>query len=267
MQFLARFPLTKTCVAALAAAASALAFLASGIGDGQLPHFPIDLVWIKRAINAVVWAFALVPFVAGYEYLPTLRRLTLAARRRYHLCIADKSDYRAIVELGKSMIGDRQPSVKFLSELAAVNSQIVIAIYEDASKARLMGFFILYPLKSAAIRRLLSGRIPRASALKPADIHRSFRSASGIYVAMVGGTAGHAKGFTLAELLQTLATLQQHGKLKMVFSRPASQPGARVMSKYGFQRLPEPSEISVKYVTPASPDEIRLKRHLAETLR
>jgi hypothetical protein len=44
------------------------------------------------------------------------------------------------------------------------------------------------------MQQILAGKICRASALDAADIHRSFRLASGIYVAMVGGISGHAKG-------------------------------------------------------------------------
>ncbi len=80
---------------------------------------------------------------------------------------------------------------------------------------------------------------------------------------MIGGEQRHAAGYVINELCEQIGPLPRENDIKAVFTRGATSEGKRVMSKYDFRKLPEPSEISYLTVTETALDRDAIRRRLA----
>lgn len=181
---------------------------------------------------------------------------------KYTIKPVHEKDLGRIVDFGRSIVGDNHIDLATLKDRFLYNQNILTALYGIDREQSLLGYFIIYPLNKDAYSSIMAGKICNGKDITLAHICKKFDNATALYIGMVGGKEGHAQGYVIHELIERLRPLLAHGKLKAIFTRGATGDGIRAVGQWSFQRLADPSEISVLHVNSSLLDNSRLVRHV-----
>ena len=184
---------------------------------------------------------------------------------KYKSQFATLDSLNEIYNFGNSLVGDSHIDLPTLKRRFNINSQIITCIYSDNddSGTQLTGYYILYPLNLDAFTDIVGGTIINGRGIQDHHICSSFMDASALYIGMLGGLNRHASAQIIDAMLKNLSALLSLPKLKAIFTRGATNDGKRVVNKYGFQKLADPSEISCIFVNEESLSNSKIKTILA----
>ncbi|MEL6956400.1 MAG: hypothetical protein AAFO88_07135 [Pseudomonadota bacterium] len=182
---------------------------------------------------------------AGLAYMATRSSVASAATRliRREMLLDDRlaneDDLETIVKLGRKAIGDAHPGVDVLRARMKRNSQIIRVVFDsEATSPRVLGYTILYPLSKPFSSSILSGERVGIKNLPVSDIAETIDEAGGLYVSMIYGSTLASKAAAIALLRgQIRRALLQNRDIKLVFGRPATSHGLRLLRQYGFSPL------------------------------
>ncbi|MFA6014116.1 MAG: hypothetical protein WC742_03540 [Gallionellaceae bacterium] len=169
-----------------------------------------------------------------------------------------------IVNFGKRLVGENHIDTETLKRRFSINPKIISCLYDSKSGNNLIGYFIIYPLTTAALANISKGKVLNGKGITDKDICKRFENAAALYIGMVGGVGVHAEGYVVNELLNTLRFHIQNEKIKAIFTRGATADGKRAVDIFGFQRLAHPSEISMLTNSPDLFTHPRILRHLKD---
>ncbi|MEL6566956.1 MAG: hypothetical protein AAFQ22_00965 [Pseudomonadota bacterium] len=152
---------------------------------------------------------------------------------------ATLEDLEEVVRLGRGAIGDAHPGEDLLRARLKRNPGIIRVIFDRAAKTeKILGFTILYPLGAKFTEAILSGEKTGIGGLPVADISEKLEEAEGLYVSMIFGSTLASKAAAIMLLRgQIRRALLQNPNIKLVFGRPATSHGFRLLRQYGFSPL------------------------------
>jgi rifampicin phosphotransferase len=140
------------------------------------------------------------------------------------------------------------PSLKLMQSLHHRNPRTIRIIYSEREVARsIVGLVILVPLTQRGMREIEDRQLTSTTTVNlERHVSKSWRRARGAYIGGVAGstTAGRAWALSTCEFLL------EHSGVEVVYARPASKDGLRVMRASGFVPLGEPSQFWKRPVAP-----------------
>jgi len=239
-----------------------------------LNHFPS---WVKSTLylyGNVVEAFVTQLLIFGTPILLAINICWIIYKNKwsnktashystkYTIKPVSEDSLDCIVRFGHDLVGDNHVDLTTLKERFRVNPNILTALFDLSKEQSILGYFIIYPLNKEAYTSIIAGKICNGRGISLKHICKKFENATALYIGMVGGKEGHAKGYVIHELIERLRPLLANGKLKAVFTRGATEDGIRAVGQWHFQQLTSPSEISVLHVNSSLLDNPRLVRHV-----
>jgi hypothetical protein len=249
------FKYTLSFSALMATYFTILAFAQLAIDNDYAPWLRHYKIFIHDVLGWSLLGIVMIPALLLIEVIIFLKR-NIAGHfsisignniRTYNTAMATPADLGELVRLGISQIGERHVPLEMLSELLKFCPKMVLCIFDEDRREHLLGYLILYPLKKQACIDTLSRKIVSAGDIEKKEyLCRSFRNATGIYIAMLSARTFFGKAATEKELLRQCENLFRGGRLKYVFTRAASSEGARLMRRAGFEPIGSPSLISVR---------------------
>lgn len=140
--------------------------------------------------------------------------------------------------MGEAMVGPHFPSVEWIKDRGERNPHIlrVVRSIRDTGD-QICGYLMLYPLTANASRRIQHGTLRSGTDLMPADMCLSFTRARALYIGMIVGEGRMTRAFVLDMLRRTLLDLRNRSHPIVVFGKPATQDGARLLRKFGFKPI------------------------------
>ncbi|MEM9738653.1 MAG: hypothetical protein AAF829_02210 [Pseudomonadota bacterium] len=152
---------------------------------------------------------------------------------------ATLEDLPEVVRLGRGAIGDAHPGEDLLRARMKRNSRIIRVIYDRASTSeKILGYTILYPLSKTFTDAILAGEKTGIGGLPVVEISERFEDCEGLYVSMIFGSTLASKAAAITLLRgQIRRALLQSPNIKLVFGRPATAHGFRLLRQYGFSPL------------------------------
>lgn len=208
----------------------ALADHAVLVGDAGLVFAGIGCLLV---VAAAIWmvAHALSPLqreLAGEISTGVLHNRVLRA-----------SELSDIVRMGRSFISDAHPSDDVLRARMRRNPEIVRVVTDRSGKReRFMGYTIIYPLTANGVEQIENGTLRTVKDLRAQQIARTPGETAGLYVSMVCGHGRTARATALAVLRsQIRAALAENSGIGVVFARPATKEGLRLLRKFEFNPL------------------------------
>jgi hypothetical protein len=133
-----------------------------------------------------------------------------------------------LAESGPLLAPDRQPELGELREKVARSPGCVVQVIDrDDDRARL-GYYAVYPLLEAAVRRLRSGQITDGGQLRPTDLAVSPATTEGWYIAIIWAPGPPwARRCVIATLVDALAAAGA-GAAQPVFGQPVTHRAGRL---------------------------------------
>jgi hypothetical protein len=152
----------------------------------------------------------------------------------------------AVVQMGRDSIGDAHPSAEALAQRLRVCPealQLLCRRHPDG-RLELCGYSLLYPLTDEAGRAIAEARIHSTKELDPEAMLPDFAGAKHLYIGMVlGSPGGDARRRIKAQLRAELMRRIKEGAVNLVFARPASQAGQKLMLTHGFTPIKDERDI------------------------
>jgi glutamyl-tRNA reductase len=150
----------------------------------------------------------------------------------------DGSCLDRIHELGAGTTGEDTFVLRStLAWLSKQTPESVRAWTMDGQNGDVRCFYVVAPLNSVGIKRMLSRDLKKNRDLRKDDVCRTFRRASGMYIIEVWGADDRAKAAILAALKIDTTEHLLRSKIGYIFSRPVNRFGQRQIEKAHFQRL------------------------------
>lgn len=173
-----------------------------------------------------------------------LLNLYYRVRSRYFLTYVDYDEIDELVLKGQSLVGQNHVSAEVLKRRYEINSEIITGLYDIKTK-EFLGYFILYPLNEKAHQKIISLEIINGKDIKDHHVVDNFEDATCIYIGMVGALNKRVNSGVIIEFIRKIENIAKIGKLESVFTRGATPSGIRMIEDIGFQKLKDPSEISI----------------------
>lgn len=225
--------------AALAAAGAVLTlslrfiFMSESNAFTKLFGIPLAMLWILGLLLLLIClslgAVALVLIILDWLRKP---------KRSFQLALhtVSQADLATIQQLGLTNL----PDFLTLQELQLLhqncNSGFVSWIDTAGS---IQGFAILVPLLKRAVDNILAVKIRTAHQLQQRDFARSFRQATGVYIAVVVAAQKQHRNEVAYYLGELVGKLVQYRSVRYVFARPISPESVRMARRRGFQPIHE----------------------------
>lgn len=143
----------------------------------------------------------------------------------------------AVERMGRDSIGDAHPSAEALARRLRVCPEALQLLCRRHRNGHLElhGYFLLYPLTDDAGRAIAEARIRSANELGPEAMLPDFASARYLYIGMVLGSPGsNVRRRIKVQLGAELMRRIKEGPVDLVFARPATPAGRRLMLAHGF---------------------------------
>lgn len=130
---------------------------------------------------------------------------------------------------------DEAPSLELMQALHLHNAQTIRLVEAEKTQGRhLVGLAILVPLTPTGVRDLRDGTLRSVNGVRlDRHVSRSWRRPAGVYIGGVAGSSQAGRAWALA----TVEALIQAAGTSVIFARPASVDGRRVMARAGFAPL------------------------------
>lgn len=152
---------------------------------------------------------------------------------------AEDEDIETICTLGRQAIGSNHPDETSLSQRLAKNRNIIkCLIRKKVDGGSIVGYYTIYPITAGTRTKILSGQITSGKQFGLTQISTSFSSCTAIYISMIYGSSLLSKACVLWTLKNDLNTTRRTNKnLDLLFARPATSAGLRLLRKYGFEPI------------------------------
>lgn len=124
-----------------------------------------------------------------------------------------------------------------LRDFMAVNHRTVKLFYRGDQP---VGLYIIFSIKSDAVRRILDGSITTAQQLNRAYAVKDRGAPAGLYVTNICGTGTIARGTaTMSIIRDILERYNRHRTIRYVFGRNANRDGGEILKNNDFKRINE----------------------------
>lgn len=161
-------------------------------------------------------------------------------------------DLPAIYQLAFSLFGDEVSPLQSMVLWQEKNKYIFHTLYAVKSSAyerrkRIVGYFVLLPLKETALRRLESGSA-RAKHLSTDDLHFYDENWDAVFIGAVVAVGFRARA-TILSLVQREITSFCAQKTNLFYTRPVTNDGLRLVKKFNFLSVDpnKQGEVNVLY--------------------
>lgn len=127
-----------------------------------------------------------------------------------------------------------------IEERFAVNENIIRGMKEitPLGDTLIVGYFIMYPITSECNTLIQKGTIIQSGEFKNRHICREIKSAAAIYISLVYADGYYEKALILEKLKTELRILLSiNPSISLVYVRPTTQDGKRVVLRHRFKKL------------------------------
>lgn len=151
---------------------------------------------------------------------------------------AEDEDIKTICTLGRKAIGSSHPDEITLTQRLAKNRNIIKCLIRKVDGGSIVGYYTIYPITAETRTKILSEQIISGKQFAQTQISTSFSSCTAIYISMIYGSSLLSKACVLWTLKNDLNTTRRTNKnLDLLFARPATSAGLRLLRKYGFEPI------------------------------
>lgn len=157
------------------------------------------------------------------------------ALRRCQAVQAAGGEVAGLLSESRPVLGNGQPAPQALADRVRQAPGCVVRIVDRHESQASFGYFIVYPLREAAVGRIEGGDLTAGSQLKLDDLAAPGEERAGSYVSVIWAPgAAWTRRCVIATLVESLAATRADGKARPVFARPATDQGRSLMRRYGF---------------------------------
>jgi hypothetical protein len=152
--------------------------------------------------------------------------------------IAADSVLKELLDESLPRLGSRQPTLRALTDRVRKAPESAVTVIDRHDREIRFGYFIVYPLREEAVRRILDGGITVGGQLTPADLAASAEASAGSYVSVIWAPGPpRTRRCVIATLVESLAATRVDGRARPVFACPATAEGLSLMQEYGFSAI------------------------------
>jgi len=205
--------------------------------------------WVPAHADIALWLLLAAGVVASagillYFYLIMEKNIwNPKLSSTYRIERATEADLEAIVRFGRQHLDPELSDTAPLRIYLAANPDCIFVArkfqtYRNGSlRAKLVGYYILVPVTKSTFVAWCAG-VVNGIAIKREHIVPPNKSPYAVCVLVVVSANSHIGGILIRDIGQRIATKYLR-KLQLVFCRPISRDGKRLMKSFDFRELPE----------------------------
>jgi hypothetical protein len=150
-----------------------------------------------------------------------------------------ESDLPRVYNLASELLPRGHPERDMVEKRLVKNRKIIRGVCKgNTADGELLGYFIIYPLGKRATKQLMDGTIVQGHQILPDLIYSEWRAPESIYIAALAARTIAGRAATLAALKDIVFTYKRP---PVLFARPVSQDGLRLLKSHHFHPIKDPN--------------------------